>query len=348
MVKIPKAKGFLGIFLTFLVPEDFMTIWPNFTPIELLNKLESSKKEYHKNYLTMFSSVWGGFSLNPELWSIPADDHMVHRADGIFEAFKCVDGRVYCLKEHLARLRDSAQALSLTLPPILDDIVDILKQAYILGGKLDFQGRICVSRGPGSFSVNPYESSGPEMYVVTLKLKKIEPEVYENGVSLATVPFPAKSEFAGVKSVDYLHNALAKKAAIDQGAQYAVSFDKEGYLTEGPTENIVIVSKDKELIVPSWNRILKGITLTRVLHKAEVLIEKGLIKWAGNRDIHRNEIFNIMEEAFLTATTYDILPISSWDSKKVGSGKLGAVARELIHLIETETRSDNPFTTSLK
>jgi branched-chain amino acid aminotransferase len=273
---------------------------------------------------------------------------MVHRADGIFEAFKCVDGRVYCLNEHLERLKHSADSISLTLPPMISHIEDILREAYVLGGKVDFQGRICVSRGPGSFSVNPYESKGPELYVVTIKLKKIPPEVLKKGVSLATVPFPAKTEFAGVKSVDYLHNALAKKAAIDQGAEYAVSFDRDGFLTEGPTENVVVVTKNRELLAPPWERILKGITLVRVLEKAQGLVSKGTLKWAGNRDIHRDELFDLAEEVFLTATTYDVLPVSTWDKRPIGSGTSGPVASELMALIEEETRTDNPHTTSLK
>jgi branched-chain amino acid aminotransferase len=325
-----------------------MTTWPNFTPQELLDRLSGLKREWHKNYLVMFSSVWGGFSANPELWGIPADDHIAHRSDGVFEAFKCVDGRVYCLREHMERLRRSADAIGLTLPPIVGETEDILRQAWALGGKRDFQGRICVSRGPGSFSVNPYESAGPEYYLVTLRLKARPPELFENGATMATAPFPAKTEFAGVKSVGYLHNALVKKAAIDQGAEYGVCFDQDGFLTEGPTENIAIVTKNKELIAPPWSRILKGVTLTRVLDRAQELVKRGALKFAGNRDVRREEVWDIMDEALLTATTYDIIPVTVWDRKKVGSGKPGPVTKELIRIIEEETRTDNPFTTSIR
>ncbi|MDR2200069.1 MAG: aminotransferase class IV [Deltaproteobacteria bacterium] len=325
-----------------------MKTWPCYSPEELLKRSLELKREWHENYFVMYSSVWNGFSTNPELWGVPADDHMVHRADGVFEAFKCVKGRVYCLNEHLERLRRSAAALSLKLPPVLDDVLDVLKQAYVLGGKRDFQGRICVSRGPGSFSVNPYESKGPELYLVTLRLKKIPRETILQGVTMATSPFPAKTEFAGVKSVDYLHNALARKAALDLGAEYAASFDREGCLTEGPTENIVVVTKDGELVVPEWKRILKGITLGRVLERAGELIEKGLLKSAGNRDLRREELPGIAQEVFLTATTYDVLPVRSWDGAPVGSGKSGPVALEFARLLEEEALSDNPHTVSLE
>jgi branched-chain amino acid aminotransferase len=51
------------------------------------------RKPYHEKYLAMYSSQWGGIVIDPALWTVPADDHIVHRGDAIFEVFKCVGGR---------------------------------------------------------------------------------------------------------------------------------------------------------------------------------------------------------------------------------------------------------------
>jgi branched-chain amino acid aminotransferase len=324
-----------------------MKTWPRYSPQDIPELSKKLKRDWHKDYFAMFSSVWGGFSTDPELWAIPADDHMAHRADGVFEAFKCQDGRAYCLTEHLERLARSAASIGLALPPELGDILDILRQAFELGGRQDFQGRICVSRGPGSFSVNPYDSRRPELYVVTVRLKRKPPEAYALGVPVVTSPLVARKEFAGVKSVDYLYNALMKKAAVDLGAEYGIGFDQDGFLTEGPTENIAVVTKDGELLAPSWERILKGVTLSRVMDRAQGLVAAGRLRFAGNRDIHRDRLWGLMGEAFLTATTYDLLPITTWDGKPVGDGRPGPVTLELMRLIEEESRSDNPHTTPL-
>ncbi|MDR2339968.1 MAG: aminotransferase class IV [Deltaproteobacteria bacterium] len=324
-----------------------MSTWPNYSPKDIPELSKSLRREWHKDYLVMFSSVWGGFSTHPELWGFPVDDHMAHRADGVFEAFKCQDGRVYCLNEHLERLGRSAASIGLELPKELDHVLDILKEAWRLGGKQDFQGRICVSRGPGSFSVNPYDAKGPEFYLVTLRLKKRPPESFSKGVTAISSPYLAKKDFAGVKSVDYLLNALVKKNAIEQGAEFGITFDSEGYLAEGPTENVAIVTKDGELLAPSWSRILKGVTLSRVLDRAQDLVASGLLRFAGNRDVHRDELWDLMAEAFLTATTYDVLPLTLWDGKEVGDGLPGPVTRELMGIIEEEAKGDNPYTTSL-
>jgi branched-chain amino acid aminotransferase len=296
----------------------------------------------------MYSSVWQAFCTSPELWGVPPDDHMANRGDGVFESFKCVGGRAYCLDEHLERLKASAAALDIGLPSDFRETLPLLRQAYELGGVEDLVCRICVSRGPGSFTVNPYDSSGPEYYLVTLRLTRPSPELYERGASIVTAPFPARSEFAGIKSCDYLHNVLVKKYAKDSGADYAVSFDAEGYLTECPTENIVIVTRDGELLAPPWKRILKGVTLTRAMALARDLVSDGRLKDARNADITRESLWDVMGEAFLTTTSFDVLPVTRWDGRPVGDGRPGPVARELLSLISREYGADGPFTTPLK
>jgi branched-chain amino acid aminotransferase len=323
--------------------------WPSLTPSQLLESLLKKKCPWHENYYVMFSTVWGGFSTDPAIWGVPPDDHMTHRGDAVFESFKCVNGRAYGFYEHLERLAVSAAALGISIPLDSAEILDILKQAYRLGGHEDFVVRLTVSRGPGSFSVNPYDSTGgSQLYLITLKLKRPDPSVYEKGVKLATAPFPAKSEYAGIKSCDYLHNALAKKSAIDQGADYVVSFDQEGYLTEGATENVVVITKSGHLCVPSFTRVLKGVTLLRVMDLAQGLVAKGTLKSVENHDLTSAEAKNEAAEVFLTTTSFDVLGVASWDGQPVGSGRAGPITKELLKLIEDDIRDHkSPYVTNL-
>jgi branched-chain amino acid aminotransferase len=297
----------------------------------------------------MFSTFWGGFSTEPWIWGVPPDDHMAHRGDAVFESFKCVNGRAYCFNEHLDRLSVSAAALGLELPLGPSDILGILKQAYKLGGHDDFVVRLTVSRGPGSFSVNPYDSvGGSQLYLVTIKLKKPGQSVYDQGVKLATAPFASKKEYSGIKSCDYLHNVLAKKSALDKGADYVVSFDQEGFLTEGATENVALVTKGGELIVPTFDRILKGVTLLRVMELAKALVAKGTLKSIENRDLTEKEAKDEAAEVFLTTTSFDVLGVSSWDGQPIGSGRPGPITRELFKLIDEDIHDpESPYATNL-
>jgi branched-chain amino acid aminotransferase len=316
--------------------------WPVLGPEDLARVLKSNRRPFHDNYLTMYTSAWGGFSLDPELWSVPADDHMTHRGDAVFEAFKVVQGRVYCLDEHLERLAASADGLGLKMPPEIADIRGLLQRARILGGIEDFVVRLTVSRGPGSFTVNPYDSQGPILYLITIRLNRPTAERYERGVRLATAPFPAKTAFAGMKTCDYLQNLLAKKSAIDAGADYVVSFDPDGWLTEGATENVAVVTRDRELVVPPFERILKGVTLVRLMDLAGRLVADGTLKAVVNRDLHRSDLPAAAAEVFLASTSFDVLGVSSWDGVPVGEGRPGPVTRALTRLIDEEIHTEGP------
>jgi branched-chain amino acid aminotransferase len=323
-------------------------VWPVYTPEELLRQRLSSRRPWHDEYLTMFSSLWGGFCTEPTLWGVPPDDHMVHRGDAVFESIKCVNGRVWCLDEHLDRLVSSAAGLELTLPPEFAQIKDLLRQALVLGGQPDFTARLSVSRGPGSFTVNPYDAKGSQLYLTTSKLHRPAPELYARGARLATSPFPARSELSAVKSCDYLLNALAKKAAIDAGADYVVSFDREGFLTEGATENVAVVTRGGELIAPSFARILKGVTLTRAMAKGQELVEEGLLQAVLNRDLTRAEVEAEAAEIFLTTTSFNVLGVSLWDGRPVGDGRPGPVTREILKRLELEINGEGPYVFPLR
>ncbi|MDR1578150.1 MAG: aminotransferase class IV [Deltaproteobacteria bacterium] len=326
-----------------------MTDWPVYrTPEQLAQAVSNWRKQWHSEYLVMFSSYWGGFVTDPALWGVPPDDHMVHRGDAVFEAFKSVNGRVYCLEPHLTRLKNSAQLLELTLPPAFDQAQDIIRQAYQLGGVENLLIRLNVSRGPGSFAVNPYDAPQSQLYLTTSALKRPPAPFYQHGVTAISSPFPAQTYFATIKSCNYLQQVLAKKAAIDAGADYVISFDHQGFLTEGATENAAVITKSGELLAPCYDRILKGVTLGRVLAHAQDLIKTGLLKSASQRNISKEEMIDQAQEIFFTGTTFDLLAVTTWDGKPVGDGQVGPVARELTKRLEAEIHGDNQFTTDLK
>src|ERR1035437_7237347 len=70
------------------------------------------RQPWQAGYYAMYSSGFGGIVTDPLLMLLPMDDHLVHRGDGIFEAFKVVDGALYNFQVHLDRLHDSARGLA--------------------------------------------------------------------------------------------------------------------------------------------------------------------------------------------------------------------------------------------
>ena len=232
--------------------------------------------------------------------------------------------------------------MGIKLPPHILRIREILAKAHELGGLEDYVVRLTVSRGSGSFSVNPQECQGPELYLITMRLKRPSAETYERGVSLATAPFPSSTVFAGIKTCDYVGNVLAKKAALEAGADYPVGFDREGFLTEGATENVAVVTTDRELVVPPFEKILKGVTLLRVLDLARTLTADGTLKAVVNRDVPRSDLPDKAAEVFLTSTSFDVLGVTRWDGRPVGDGRVGPVTRALTRLIDKEIGEEGP------
>ncbi|KXS55711.1 MAG: hypothetical protein AMR96_06770 [Candidatus Adiutrix intracellularis] len=298
--------------------------------------LDQMPQPWHENYLAMYSSQFGGIITDPRLWTIPVDDHLVHRGDAAFDVFKCVNGRAYCLDDHLLKLKTTANKLGLRIPPDFEHIEKILRDTVRASGEKDVLVRVTISRGPGGFTSNPYESPLGLLIITVLRLNPQNPEKYKKGVKVITAPFLAKDPIiATMKTCSYIQNVLVKKAALDAGADYAVSFGRDGFMTESSTENIFIVSQAREMLAPEWNIILKGTTLRRLMALAEDLVKDGQLSAVRHQGITRAIVGNAAE-ALVCSTTTDALPITIWDENPVGNGQVGPVARELLRRLRAE------------
>ncbi len=303
---------------------------------DILAYKEAFLQPYHADYLAMFSSIFGGIIKEPIFMMIPMDDHMVHRGDGIFEVVKCQSGWLYQIDAHLRRLENSAKIIGLKLPAFFKDIKQIIKKTVKAGGEKNCLVRIFVSRGPGGFTTNPFECLESQIYVVVTRLNKPPLEHYTQGVKVIISKIPIKpGVFAQVKSCNYLPNVLMKKEAIEAGAHYAILLDEKGFLAEGATESIGILSKSNYLKFPKFGRILKSITVSRLANLAKSLVKQGLLKDIVFRDIPVEEVYTA-KEVFLLGTTIDVLPVTSFEGREVNHGRPGSVAKALKTLIERD------------
>ena len=306
---------------------------------------EDLVKPYHQNYLAMYSSVLGGVVTDPFLMTVPVDDHMVHRGDGIFEAFKCVNGNIYNLRAHLERLERSARAVYLTLPVSLEHITDLVIGTIRIAGARDCLIRLFVSRGPGGFTTNPYECPTSQIYIVACNPSVYPKEQSTEGVFIKSSSIPVKkSYFANIKSCNYLPNVLMKKEAVDAGVQYTVSIDENGFLGEGSTENIGLVTPNRTLKFPRFARILKGTTVTRVAELAESLVANGTLEQVVFEDITLNEAYS-GAEILLFGTTFDILPAVIFDGHAIGTGRPGEIYQLLHELLTRDIESNSALLT---
>ncbi len=306
---------------------------------------ETLRRPFHEKYYAMYSSVYDGLVTEPVLMMVPVDDHVVHRGDGIFETFKCVAGALYNLDAHLSRLERSAKALGFTVPVPMDELRNIIAETVRIGGQQDCTVRMFVSRGPGSFGVNPYDSPQTQLYVVITRLAKPFMSRHPEGASVRTSAVPIKHPFfAGVKNCNYLNNVLMKKEAIDAGADFVVAFDERGRLGEGATENVGVVTGDGVLTFPCLDGILMGTTMVRVMELADTLVAEGILKKVCFGDLHRSDIERAREMVILGTTT-DVTHVREFDGHPIGDGSFGPVFERLSQLLLADIHDNSAMRT---
>lgn len=304
-------------------------------------------RPWHSNYLAMYSSQWEAATRDPLLMMIPADDHLVHRGDGVFEVMRCIRGRIYQMEGHLRRLEHSAEAISLPRPPEYSRLRELIKETAALGGEKDCLIRVLLSRGPGSFSVNPFDCPRTQLYINIVRFKPLPDEAYSRGVSACISSVPIKKAFfARIKSCDYLPNVLMKIEAARLGCGYAVSLDEQGCLAEGATENICVLGRDMVLLFPSFQRTLAGTTAARVQRLAARLVSEGILRDVAFSDVRPEDAYRA-REILLTGTSINILPVVSLDGRAIGDGRPGAVFRLLLDLLMEDMTSNEEMLTEV-
>ncbi len=305
------------------------------------------QKHYMSKYLAMYSSWYGGIITDPALMMAPIDDHLVHRGDGVFEVFHCINWNIYALDMHLERMKRSMEAFYLAPPVDKERLVEIICATVRAGNKGDCLIRLFISRGPGSFSVSPYDTVGSQLYVIVVAQDPVAPEKYEKGVKLVTSGIRGKFDyFATRKNCNYLPNVLMKKEAVDLGVDFAVSLDEKGFLTEGPTENVGIVSKAGDLLIPRFSRTLKGITVSRAMELAQSLIGSELISVA-QADITPEQAYDAAE-ILAFGTVFNIFPVVNYDGHMIGTGRPGPVFSRLMKLLLEDQAENRTMLTSVR
>ena len=284
-------------------------------------------------YYAMYSTAWNGILTEPRLMMVPVDDHLVHRGDGVFETLKCVNGRIYLAADHVARLFRSATAIGLNMPCSAADLTDLMVQTVRAGRQRDCLVRLLLSRGPGSFGVNPYDCPHPGLYIIAHALTPPFMTAHPAGARVKTSAIPVKAGwFATAKTCNYLPNALMKKEAVDAGVDFTVNVDERGFLGEGATENISLLTRDGARPVPRHDRILPGTTMLRALDLARQHLLGSALRQIENADLTAADLTGAAE-AFIFGTTPDVTALVEFDGRAIGDGKPGPVWKQLSDLL---------------
>jgi len=259
-----------------------------------------------------------------EAAAIPAEDGGFLFGNGVFETMRTYSGRVFRLSWHLDRLRSSARFLGIPLEEkgatLEEDIEKTLRANRISPAYV----KVVVS-GPGRG--NPPGKSGPyaTRMVIVDKLVPYPESLYRKGCWGVLVGLRRNncSPLPGHKTLSYLDNLLAKREVEAKGAQEGLFLDTEGYLSEGSTSNIFLLRKGG-LVTPSLDSgILPGVTRRVVLEICSSLNMRV--------EERRTDLSELLwaEEAFLTNSLMEIMPLTKLDTQRIGGGRPGTITQRL-------------------
>ncbi len=265
---------------------------------------------------------------------VPVFDHGFLYGEGVYEVCRTYGGRVRLLARHLARLRASAGLIALSVPfedgalgARIDETLTAAGLTPWRDGVPDAYVRLLLTRGVGELSYDPRACPTPSLVIIARPHNPPPRHVYDTGVEVALVDVERNRREAlnpQIKSNNLLNNALAMQQALARGAFEAVMRNHEGHLAECSQSNLFVVSRGVVRTPPVGQGLLPGITRAFVLELCAVL---GI---ASEQSVLDETDLVEADEAFLTSTTREIVPIVTVDGRVVGSGRPGPVTQRLL------------------
>jgi branched-chain amino acid aminotransferase len=258
-------------------------------------------------------------------------DHGFLYGYGLFETMRAYDGHIFRLDSHLTRLRCSAESIGLTHSILTtDEGKQSLKAACMATLEVnelkDARIRLTVSAGEGDMTPDPGTCSSPTILITAQNLVPLPPKKYETGfkAAMSFLRRNSQSPLSRLKSTCYMENILARMAARAAGCDEAIFLNEQGHLAEGSSTNIFLVSNG-ELITPCFESgVLPGITRDAVLEIARTSNIKATERW-----VELNELIKA-QEAFVTNSILELMPLVFVEGKPIGSGKAGQLTGDLL------------------
>lgn len=265
--------------------------------------------------------------------------------DGVFETMRSYSGTVFKIDDHLARLERSLKIVMIK-PPYLKSYLrkeiyklidaNALKDAYI---------RLTVTRGEGRFGIEHKEILKPNVVIIAKEFHSYPEWMYKKGISACIVDIRQNdlSRLSSIKSLNFMGNILARFEAKEKGCDEAILLNTLGFVAEAVTSNLFAVKRGA-LLTPSIEcGILPGVTRGAILKIAKDLNIK-----VKEKEISRKELL-ASDEAFLTNSLVEVLPVTRIDKRVIGSGSPGEITKMLRSTYQKEAlREVAPFAYSEK
>ena len=246
--------------------------------------------------------------------------HTLHYGSGVFEgvrAYATADGpAVFRLTDHIRRLFDSACILMIEVPFSVEQIVEAVKETVRVNNVEACYIRPLIYLGYGEMGLNPLPCPVNVSVAVWPWGTYLGEDGIKHGVRMKVSSWrrqdpniiPPAAKVTGL----YVNSSLAKVEALKSGYDEAILLNPQGYVSECTGENIFVVKGGRILTPPLAAGALEGITRDSVWTIANDLgyevVEANLL---------RSDLYTA-DEAFLTGTAAEVVPIRSVDDRVIG------------------------------
>jgi len=258
-------------------------------------------------------------------------DHGFLYGEGVYETLRTYNGQPFLFDRHMRRMRKSAGMVALDVP-LTDAQIDARFRETMQAAGVGETGReayirILITRGVGELTYDVAACPSPSIVIIVKPNVDPPLEAFERGVMASLVPIVRNhpgSVNPLIKSNNLLNNALAMQEAFRRGGFEGIMRNYKGELAECTQSNLFIVKNGAALTPPIDAGLLPGIT-------REFLFEVGQDAGIGVREaVLRDEDLFGADEAFLTSTTREVVPIVKVDDRQIGAGTPGPITRALL------------------
>ena len=254
-------------------------------------------------------------------------DIAVLRGFGIFDFLRSYGQKPFMLKEHIDRFFNSAKIFGVTPVYTHQEITDIVMEGIKKNNTNNVAIKIVQTGGVSVDGFTPGEK--PSFFVFFTNAPVYPTEFYTKGIKLMTSP--VMRQFPTGKSINYMASITEVIKAQKKGAKDILHTDIKGNIYEATRSNFYGVKNGK--LITAEDGILLGITRKVILQLAKRL-KIPVIK----KSIKVNQLSSL-DEAFISNSGQEIVPVVQIDTIKIGTGKIGSTTQLLMNEYKNITRS---------
>ncbi len=260
-------------------------------------------------------------------------DRSFKYGDGAFDMTRTFGHRVFKLDEHLKRFYKSLKYLQMDPGMSIENMKEISEEVlarnlHLLNKDEDYWVAQRVSRGVEPVGGDIHETSEPTVVIECTPLPfKARAHYFRDGMEVV-VPSTRRtapdSLTPRAKTHNYMNLMVAHEEVRRGNANaWAILLDVNGNLCEGVGSNIFIV-EDGVVYTPEDRYVLCGVSRQTAIDLAE---EAGLKVVRKNLDLY--DAYTA-DEAFITSTSFCIVPVNSFNVIKVGDGSVpGPITKKI-------------------